>query len=421
MDPEVNELSGSGEVPLAFRMMENLPTISASLGFANNRAANTLLRGGYMDDRMMGRSKFNVRGKNVKNPFANYMNRFGNFQDGALHPTKPTSRAYYGSSARRSRLAQAAGTSEGKMVLGKAARVNHLSARPRNLTRYSSLTMFNPSETSGYYSPFQMMYKAAGGIAKKNAGFMKEVYGDRKLAEGENVFARGTLSMITAGRKADLLERKAAFSATGQAENRAARKVLKAQEQTRRLANMGNPIQAQNNVARSAITRNLNSNMPVGMRGSLPDRLDQARRLRIPVSSVAPSSTISYTGFGAKGVDDIIAARGQSVGLTGNLMASSGGTAGTRYVTGYARGALGFADAGGLTDDALKGAQKAVQHMEKAIFKGIGSPSAHLGTTALKEGVFKTLGVKGTFKAAMTAERSKSSRNENSSYGNSWT
>ena len=51
MDPdEVNELGGQN-VPLAFRMMEHFPSISASLGFALNRGSNTLLGGGFMDDR----------------------------------------------------------------------------------------------------------------------------------------------------------------------------------------------------------------------------------------------------------------------------------------------------------------------------------------------------------------------------------
>jgi hypothetical protein len=50
MDPEQNELSG-GEVPLAFRMMENIPGIAASMGFATHRGSNTLMRGGFMDNR----------------------------------------------------------------------------------------------------------------------------------------------------------------------------------------------------------------------------------------------------------------------------------------------------------------------------------------------------------------------------------
>lgn len=51
MDPDQNELSGNEDVPLAFRMLENLPGFSASFLFAQHRASNTLMRGGFMDDR----------------------------------------------------------------------------------------------------------------------------------------------------------------------------------------------------------------------------------------------------------------------------------------------------------------------------------------------------------------------------------
>lgn len=52
MDPQQNELSG-GETPLAFRMMENIPGFGASFGFATHRGSNTLMRGGFMDNRLM--------------------------------------------------------------------------------------------------------------------------------------------------------------------------------------------------------------------------------------------------------------------------------------------------------------------------------------------------------------------------------
>jgi hypothetical protein len=51
MDPDQNELGGNEDTPLAFRMLENLPGFSASFLFAQHRASNTLMRGGFMDDR----------------------------------------------------------------------------------------------------------------------------------------------------------------------------------------------------------------------------------------------------------------------------------------------------------------------------------------------------------------------------------
>jgi hypothetical protein len=224
MDPdEVNELGG-GDVPLAFRMMEHLPSISASLGVALNRGSNTLLGGGFMDDRKrLGPGKL------------------GGFASGSMTPTNPTAKAYYGSSARRARLASSAGSAQGKMALGKAAIVNHITMRPRALLSYNSLTSFNASQNTPFYSPFQFAAKVVGNQFGKNAAFRNAVYGSSTASiPEEGVFQRGMLSMITAGRKADLLERKAKFTPDGKAANRAGRKVLKAQEQVGRLATMNN-------------------------------------------------------------------------------------------------------------------------------------------------------------------------------------
>ena len=51
MDPDQNELGGNEDTPLAFRMLENVPGFAASFGFAQNRGSNTLMRGGFMDNR----------------------------------------------------------------------------------------------------------------------------------------------------------------------------------------------------------------------------------------------------------------------------------------------------------------------------------------------------------------------------------
>ena len=51
MDPDQNELGVGENTPLAFRMMENIPGIAASFGFAQRRGSETLMRGGFMDNR----------------------------------------------------------------------------------------------------------------------------------------------------------------------------------------------------------------------------------------------------------------------------------------------------------------------------------------------------------------------------------
>ena len=402
MDPEINELAGSGELPLAFRMLEHLPSISASLGFGVMRGSNTILRGGFMDDRR----SFTVGGKKFGGP-----GKLGGFEKGALSPTLPTEKAYYGrrghsirtrsasamfgtgqdpvvtsvKARRATRLANAAGTSEGKMAFGKGARVNNITARPRALTRINSLTGFNASNNTPFYSPFQFMAQAAGKVMGRSAGFKQAVYGSSTAVPEEQMFQRGMVSMMTAGRKADLFERKAKFAADGTPANRAGRKVIKAQEQVRRLSNMNNPLSV---VRGQQVGSSL---MPVGMRGSAASRLAAARAAGVPVSSMGASSMISYTGLGASGVDDLIAkAGGQKVGLTGNLLASAGSSQASRFVQGYGRGALGMMDAGGLTDDAMRGAKQAVSHIQTAIQKaGIAGP---FDERVLKGSVIKNLG-----------------------------
>lgn len=338
MDPdEVNELGG-GNVPLAFRMMEHLPSISASLGFALSRGSNTLLGGGFMDDR----KGFGFKDKRIRSG----PGKLGGFASGSMTPTNPTAKAYYGSSARRAGLASSAGSAKGKMALAKGSAVNHITMRPRALARYNSLTIFNASQNTQFYSPFQFASKVVGNQFGKNAAFREAVYGSKTAAiPEEGVLARGTMSMITAGRKADLLERKAKFNPDGKAANRAGRKVLKAQEQAIRLAQMNNPA------ALGAINSAISS--------------------------------------------------GQKVGLTGNLMAAAGGTKGTRFMLGYFRGALGMP--GGIEDDAMRGASKAVSHMQTAIkAAGIQGP---FDERVLRGSVVKNLG--GFTNALKVATKSK--------------
>lgn len=370
MDPdEVNELGGQN-VPLAFRMMEHLPSISASLGFALNRGSNTLLGGGFMDDRRtpgFGEGRF--RRRNIG------PGKLGGFASGSMTPTNPTAKAYYGSSARRAGLASSAGSAKGKMALGKGSRVNHITMRPRALARYNSLTIFNASQNTPFYSPFQMASKVVGNQFGKNAAFRNAVYGSSTASiPEEGVFQRGMLSMITAGRKADLLERKAKFTPDGKAANRAGRKVLKAQEQVGRLATMNNPSFA------------AGKTFSGGQFGKI---IPKSAGLGIIAPAGQTLSTASPMATALSG--------GQRVGLTGDMMAAAGKTQASRYMQGYFRGALGMP---GVGDDAMRGASKAVSHFTSAVQKvGLAGPGYE---KALQTGVFKSLGVKGTLQVAGT-------------------
>jgi hypothetical protein len=356
MDPEQNELTTGQDVPFAFRMMENIPGITASLGFAQFRGSNTLLRGGFQDNRRKGPGKLG-----------------GFTKSGDL--VGPKSSAFYGTKARRSKLASGqAVTRTGQiMPFGKGARVNHVTARPRALTRYNSLAMFQSAENARFYSPFQMAAKLGGKQAVKNQAFKTAVYGAAGPAEGEQVFQRGMISMITAGRRADLIERRAVGGSA-----RATKKLATAQEQVRRLAGMNNPsLTASKTFTGGQFGRILPKSAGAG--------------LVLPAGQTLTTASPMAAAL----------AGGNKVGLTGNLMASAGATTGSRFTQGYFRGALGHMNAGGLTDDAMRGAAKAVGHLDSAISK-IGIHGPGYGARALEQGVFKTLGVKGTMQAAAT-------------------
>jgi hypothetical protein len=359
MDPEQNELNAGQDVPFAFRMMENIPGITAPLGFAQFRGSNTLLRGGFMDNRKIGPGKLG-----------------GFTRSGEL--VGPKSSAFYGSKARRAKLAsgQAVTRSGQIMPFAKGARVNHITARPRALTRYNSLAMFSSAENAKFYSPFQIAAKMGGKQAVKNQAFKTAVYGAAGPAEGEQVFQRGMISMMTAGRRADLLEKRAA----GRFGGRAAKKVAKAQEQVRRLAGMNN----------SSLTAG--KTFTGGQFGRILPKSAGSGLVLPAGKTLTTASTM-----------DAALAGGNKVGLTGNLMASAGSSTGSRFTQGYVRGALGHMNAGGLTDDAMRGATKAVSHLGSALGEqGLKRSGAAVAEKALQEGVFKTLGVKRTMQAAAT-------------------
>lgn len=387
MDPEEIEQLSPAEAPLVMSMMQHIPGISASLGFAAFRGSNTIMRGGFMDDSMRARRTA----------------KYSAFARDSLSPAAPVSSSYYGTAARRTRLARSVGTDKAKMALGKGGRVNHLTGRPRALSRYHSLSIFNASDKSGMYSPFQVAYRGAGRLALRSGAFTSAIgMSDEaiKTAKGGDVFQRGMISMITAGRRIDLLEAKAAGGSS-----RAAAKVAKAQTQVTRLAMMNNPglgvsmgsitsTEIVSSAQRLSGTGALAGSNRVGMRGRAVDRIAEARAAA--VNQARTTSAVTAGSF----IDDTFKG-GIQIGATGNLMASAGATAGSRYLQGYFRGALGFADAPGLRGEALKGARMAVSHLDLALEK-IGKAGPGLAQKALGEGVIKTLGYTNTFKALGT-------------------
>jgi hypothetical protein len=360
MAEPINELSGGpGDLPLFMRamqnpLMENMPGIGTSMGMMHGRGMNTIMRGGFMDGRKTA-------------------SKLGGFNaEGAL--VRPSSKAFYGTSARRAKMASAIGE-EAKMPWAKGARVNHLTGRPRALSRYSSLSVMDAAEHPSFYTPFHFSKGQLGKRFAKNQGFRDLAYGGAEFeavaGKGKApVFQRGMISMIGAGRKADILEKKALGGSV-----RAGTKLKTAQINVGRLAEMNNPA-----MAKSAF-----------LKGGEFGRV-------IPKSLGA--GTVLPAGETA--IAEVLKG-GQRVGLTGNLMASAGARPGSRAAMGYFRGALGHAGAGGLTGEALTGANRAVSHLASALGEqGLKRSGQATAAKALEEGVFKTLGFQRTLTAAGT-------------------
>lgn len=383
------------EEPLATRMMNNLPGFFTMAGFNINRGANTIMRGGYLDETL----KFDAAGKvNLSRTQrltrkASRMDKFRTVQGGDI---TAANRAQYlggrktiaervtkrqGFFARRAERMMGEGTSG----VSAARRVNH-TPRPRNFTRMHSLTAL----TDQSYTPFQ------GGKFLGNTKTAQKAFKSVGVTapEGQSLLGAGTLSFVTAGRKADRLERRVLkkLEAGRSLSDRMAGKLGKIDNNLASLARMNNPTLAVRSQQISYASSLANREVQV-VRGAMTGPIDDA--LRKGVTKTAGTMGMAEAG---------------TVGVRGNLMASAASAPGSRFVAGYARGALGFGKVAGLTDEALRGAKIARVHMAQAL-RGAGIVSKGSGMKlageALEKGVFKTLGVKGTFRTFGTSAGAK--------------
>lgn len=368
------DAQGEPTDPLLARISEDLPGFASAAGFASLRGSNTILRGGFMDGTRKTdavRQKLGMTGRGEK---------FRIFQGDEL--SKANKRQFVGGGKRFSPFknrAVAKAQAGNSQFLLKSSRVNFATARPRALTRFHSLSVFG--QNAGY-TPFG----GAGFIGKAKP--VRSAFEKAGITAGdkESLLGPGTLSFISAGRKADMLEKKAIGGSS-----RAAAKLAKAQTQINRLASMNNPALLET-ISPVQIAKNMGGR--VGMSGiPAKDRLAAAR-------AAGPTNFIKNAQAG-----------GPVRGVSGNLMASSMAGEGSRYLAGYFRGAQGFADVAGLEGRALKGAQLAKTHMAEALHSaGIVNKggAARMATEALGEkGVFKTLGKEGVLKALGTKSGAK--------------
>lgn len=361
------------ESPLAMRMIENMPGIATSIGFSTARGTNTLMRGGFMD------FKYGAK-RNIASKFR-LMDETGALSNRSAANFFGGGRISRGQGMLGRRATRMAANPQ-KAGFLRSARVNNITMRPRAMGRFHSLSVFGQG---GMYTPF-----AASGIlgkTKMGAGIVKSAGID--LAAGESAFGPGLLSFVTAGRKADLLETRAA--GTGRRAARAQKRLGVVDRNIRSLATMNNPALLNPSIIRGTQT--------AGMTYAQALNLTSLQRGGLTASQMVGSGAAQSIGYGASMLDSGLAASQR--GVRGNLMASAMAGQGTRYMAGYFRGAQGFAGVAGLQGKALTGAQKAVEHMSIALGeKGIAGKVGLQGAQeVLEQGVFKTLGRTGTMEA----------------------
>lgn len=328
MNPEANE-------PLAMRMMGAAPGITASLGMSSRRGANTLMRGGYFDDasrRATRRASYQV------------------FQNGSLTPTPATRKSFLFGNKRFADDAAARGS--GKMAFAKTSRVNNAFYRPRNLSRFHSLSVFGAAEGSSLYT-YAQGHRLFNKTEKFGMGALRNAAG---VGAGEAALGPGLFAAVSAGRRMDL------------------RGPGNLDEFGKRIQRLGT------------------MNAPKGMAMN-PMFISQTLG---PIDTSIYGSAMSSLRAGGSGAK----------GVAGNLLASSMGGAGTQYLGGYFRGAQGFATAGGLSGAAEKGALRAVSHLGEALAK-IGLQGPGMVDEVFKKGAFKALGTSNTFRALGTSAGAK--------------
>ena len=208
------------DTPLPLRMAESLPGISAGLGFQAGRGARTIMAGGgFMDDARFG------AGRKAR--------RYGAFRKGSntLNAADMASGEQYLKFGRRSsRGARLAAAGE-KQPLFFGARANTITARPRALRRNSSISVFGGSESTYTYA------QSARSFGKKRFGLLGKLADEVGAAKDENILGPGLLASITAGRRMDLLERRAYAGST-----RALTKLEGSTKGISRIASMNNPL-----------------------------------------------------------------------------------------------------------------------------------------------------------------------------------
>jgi hypothetical protein len=191
------------DIPLAFRMMENLPGITASAMFNSRRFANTMFQGGFLD----------VANANPQN-----LTKFGQARQSRKVARAQKFGAYVGDVAERPTSAKSflfgkyrnADKLKSSTQFFKASRINNASLRPRIFNRFSSVTALSGMPNQGFYTPFQGT-GVLNPLAEKT-GLRKKMIarGTIDAADDSPLFSGGVLGRMSTMSRTYALEQKQA-------------------------------------------------------------------------------------------------------------------------------------------------------------------------------------------------------------------
>lgn len=124
------------DIPLAFRLMENMPGIAATAGFSARRFSNTMFEGGFLDV-----------GSNASSRQVATARKFGSFVGDVAE--RPNARGFLFGGLRDANKLQ------DSTQFIKASRLNNFTLRPRIFNRFSSVSNLSGVTNAGFYTPFQ--------------------------------------------------------------------------------------------------------------------------------------------------------------------------------------------------------------------------------------------------------------------------
>jgi hypothetical protein len=381
------------------------PGLMSMFGFNSRRAANTIMKGGFLDTNRDGR-------RFKRNDSLNRMVGSGSSRraTGTTAGTRFTRGSYVGPlgvrNAKQAKMTAALADTTGKLN-ASAPRIrpfmkNHLD--PRALTRFHSVTALTGAKNA--YSPFTGL----NDIGEKL--FSGEKY--KKLVGGTvgddtRMMGGGAFGMLRATSQTDALERKIAKrTASGKDTTRITKRLGKARQSISDIARSTTPGFDPFNMATTTVkdlqiaqvsgrttpfqqaspTKKINpatgtTRFRNPKTGRFENRFKTQQpyfRSRMGTTAAGTPSTVTAgsnakiirgSGGGYSAVLDDGSSRFISqdvgskffkdgVGSTGNALASSARGELTKRMLGYVRGAQGFAEAGNLSGQALAGARSAV-------------------------------------------------------------